>query len=488
MVVDKAIMFNNQKIKTAVIWSSIEAISTVLLSLISIIYLARILHPEDYGNVATAQIISSLIGLVFSFGLTEAIIQKKIINESIKETAFSISLIFAIGALVVSVIILLLLYDLVNNPLIVYIFAFEIVGITTTILALVPTGLLLRELKTSALTKRTLISKFLFFVVAIPLAISGYGVWSIVFANLAQNISSMLLIFLATREYLPKKLSINKIVFKELFLFGFYVMIENIIWSVLSRVFSLLIASFHGTYALGLYNMASRITDSVLAVLSTIINRIALPLFSQVQDDLSKLHSIFYRATKIFNFISMPAFSGMAITAKLWVPLVLGDNWIPVIPILQVICIMNAIIYSRIFVGTAMKAVGQSKRFMILSIISATLSVITVFITKNYSLLDTVGAWAVVRVLITIPIGIYLMYKVLSMGYYNQIRSVLGSSFNTIIMAISLLLLNDSIIFYSDGKLLAFIVSMTIGISIYLISSFIISYLSIIFNKVIIKG
>lgn len=76
MVVDKAIMFNNQKIKTAVIWSSIEAISTVLLSLISIIYLARILHPEDYGNVATAQIISSLIGLVFSFGLTEAIIQK----------------------------------------------------------------------------------------------------------------------------------------------------------------------------------------------------------------------------------------------------------------------------------------------------------------------------------------------------------------------------------------------------------------------------
>lgn len=470
-------MFNNKKIKTAVIWSSIEAISSVSLSLISIIYLARILHPEDYGNVATAQIIASLIGLIFSFGLAEAIIQKKHLTESIKETAFTASIVFSFFALFTSIITLVVLYNVLNEKLVVYIFAFEIVGVLSTILSLVPTGLLLRELKTSELTKRTLVSRILFFAVAIPLAINGYGVWSIVFANLTQNISSLVLIFLATSKELPKKISIDRKIFRELFLFGFYVMAENIIWSVLSRVFSLLIASFHGTYALGLYNMATRITDAVLAVLSTVINRMALPLFSQVQDDLSKLHTIFSRATKIFNIVSMPAFTGMAITANFWVPVVLGDNWVPAIPIIQIISIMNAVIYSRIFVGTAMKAVGQSKRFMILSVISALLSIITVFVTKNYSLFETVGAWAIIRILITIPIGMYLMYKVLRMPYYSQIQSIIAPAFNTLIMAVSLIYIDNIIGSMIHHRLVAFILSMASGIFVYLLSSLLLVFL-----------
>ncbi|EMO6902591.1 oligosaccharide flippase family protein, partial [Pluralibacter gergoviae] len=67
-------MISRTNIKIAAIWSSIEALSSVALSIISIVYLARILHPTDYGNIAMAQVMAGLLGLIFSFGFTEAII------------------------------------------------------------------------------------------------------------------------------------------------------------------------------------------------------------------------------------------------------------------------------------------------------------------------------------------------------------------------------------------------------------------------------
>ncbi|HEP0609369.1 TPA: oligosaccharide flippase family protein, partial [Raoultella ornithinolytica] len=294
----------------------------------------------------------------------------------------------------------------------------------------------------SAFTKRTLISRGIFFVITVPLASYGYGIWSVVFGNLAQSFVSMVLLFIATRKEMPRKINFNFLIFKDLFGFGIYVMAENILWSVLSRVFSLLIASFQGTYALGLYNMATKITDAVLNVMNTVVSRMALPLFSQVQDDNQKLRNIFARTTKLFNVISMPAFFGMAITCSEWVPVILGNSWSNAIPVIQIIAVMYAIMYSRMFVGTAMKAVGQSKRFMILSAISAVLSIVTVLITRNMSLIDTMIYWAVVRVAVTIPIGIFLMQRILKMDALEQLKPVFVPLFSSLVMGTVLLFLD----------------------------------------------
>ncbi|EMO6902588.1 oligosaccharide flippase family protein [Pluralibacter gergoviae] len=341
-------------------------------------------------------------------------------------------------------------------------------------LSVLPTALLLRELNMSAFTKRTLISKAIFFVVTIPLASMGYGVWSVVYGNLSQSLTSMILLFIATRRLLPRRLKFNFAIFKELFSFGFYVMAENILWNVLSRVFSLLIASFHGTYALGLYNISTKITDAVLNVLNTIVSRMALPLFSQVQDDNSKLKGIFSKTTKFFNMISMPAFVGMAITCKEWVPMILGDRWQDAIPIIQIIAVMYAIMYSRMFVGTTMKAVGQSKRYMILSAISATLSVITVLMTKNMSLTSTMIFWSSVRIIVTIPIGIYLMRKIIGMTCYEQLKPVFIPFISTLLMA-ALLFMLEYYINISMGLYASFIVNVLAGVVTYFIFYFLLT-------------
>ncbi|WP_180808895.1 oligosaccharide flippase family protein, partial [Klebsiella pneumoniae] len=177
----------------------------------------------------------------------------------------------------------------------------------------------------------------------------------------------------------------------------------------------------------------------ILNILNTVIGRLALPVFSSVQDDKKKLASFFFNATKLFNIVSMPAFVGLAFTCKYWVPIVLGPKWIDAVPIIQIIAIMNAIMFSRIFVSQLMKAVGESKRFLFLSFTSAFVTIVAALVTSKLSLYETMLVWSSMRVLITIPLGLYLVDKIVSIRAFDQLRPIV-IPFAITLMMISVML------------------------------------------------
>ncbi|WP_159237848.1 oligosaccharide flippase family protein [Raoultella terrigena] len=464
---------NREKVKLAVLWSSVEALSSVIINFGALIYLARILKPEDFGNLASAQIIASLLSLILGLGLTEAVIQRKEIDAKVLEVVLGFCFLLCLVAIIIASGVILFFVFFLNNPTVAKILIFETCGVIFTLLSILPTALLMRELKMSAFTKRTLVSKLFFFVTAIPLALSGFGFWSVVFGNLMQYFSAALLLFISVRKVLPRRVRLDFEILKELLTFGIFVMMENVLWSVLSRVFSLLIAAFHGTYALGIYNMSTRLTDAILNVLNTIVGRLVLPLFSRLQDDHKQLEKAFFKATQFFNLISMPAFIGLALTCYDWIPLILGAQWIKIAPIIQIISIMNAVMFSRMFVGTTMKAIGQSKRFMYLSAVSAALSIITVFITKDTSLVTTMLSWTSVRIMVTIPFGMYLMYKIIKITSLNQLKPVFLPCFATIIMVLFFEPINSLLRHHSIEGIALLVLEVVSSILVYLISIFI---------------
>lgn len=412
---------NYKSIKSATIWSFSETIITMGLGVFSIVFLARILTPEDYGKVATAQFISGFIQVLLSLGLSEVIIQKKDLDDKSIQTFWTATLgISAISFIVCLIISLFLSFN--NQVVISKILIFEGFNTALILLSIVPTALLMRSLKMKVFAFRTILSRMVFFVVAIPLAFSDFGLWSIVYANLAQTLTAFILLYIATRSLIPKALSFDKALFLKSMNFGFYVMVESVLWSFLTRVLGILIAAFHGSTALGLYHMATKLTDTVLGILNAAITRISLPIFSSVQDNKGKLLFAFQASTYYFNLLSIPLFLGMAITANYWVPLILGAKWNDIIPLVQIISVMYAVMYSRMFVGIAIKALGRSKEFLYLSLAAAIITVVALILTKNTDLTTTLLALAIPRVVITIPLGIYLMKKICGFSLVQQVK------------------------------------------------------------------
>ncbi len=171
----------------------------------------------------------------------------------------------------------------------------------------------------------------------------------------------------------------------------------------------------------------------------------------------------------------MPAFIGLGLTCYDWIPVILGDKWIRIAPIIQIISVMNAIMFSRMFVGTTMKAIGQSKRFMYLSALSAILSIITVVITKDTSLITTMLSWTSVRIIVTIPFGMYLMYKIIRITYLNQLKPVYLPFISTTIMVLLFEPLHKLFLNYDFKGIFLLVLEVVCSGLVYLISVFIFS-------------
>ncbi|QGV95742.1 oligosaccharide flippase family protein [Klebsiella pneumoniae] len=101
---------NREKVKLAVLWSSVEALSSVIINFGALIYLARILKPDDFGNLASAQIIASLLSLILGLGLTEAVIQRKELDAKVQEVVLGFCLLLSLIAIIISLAVILFLY------------------------------------------------------------------------------------------------------------------------------------------------------------------------------------------------------------------------------------------------------------------------------------------------------------------------------------------------------------------------------------------
>lgn len=461
-------MLNAKKIKSATIWSLTETLVTMGLGIFSIIFLAKILTPEDYGKIATAQFISGFIQIILSLGLNEVVIQRKELNKQEIQTFWTATIGMSTVSMMVCLLISFILYT--NNQIIIsQVLVFEGFNTALTLLSIVPTALLMRSLDIKIFAYRTIFSRVVFFAIAIPLAFSDYGLWSIVYANLAQAIISFILLYIATKNLIPKKLSFDKVFFIKSMNFGFYVMLESLLWSFLTRVLGILITVFHGPTALGLYHMATKLTDTALNILNAAVTRISLPIFSSVQDNKDKLLFAFQSSTYYFNLLSIPTFLGMALTAGYWIPLILGEKWNGIIPLLQIISVMYAIMYSRMFVGIAIKALGRSRDFLYLSLIAAIITVIALILTKNYSLTTALLALAIPRIVITIPLGIYLMKKICNFSLIEQMSPLKIPVFIGLLVILSVLFVQFS---YKGSLLISLIMQIGLSVSIFLLLGF----------------
>ena len=139
-------MLNSKKIKSASIWSLLETITATGLGIFSIIFLAKLLTPEDYGMIATAQFISGFIQIILSLGLNEVIVQKKDLKENEIQTFWIATIGISFLAFLITMVISFIFYT--NNQLIISkILIFEGINNVLIILAIVPTALLMRNLE-----------------------------------------------------------------------------------------------------------------------------------------------------------------------------------------------------------------------------------------------------------------------------------------------------------------------------------------------------
>ena len=140
--------------------------------------------------------------------------------------------------------------------------------------------------------------------VAIILAYRGLGVWALVWQQLIQSTTTAVLLWFMS-EWKPKFLfSFNS--FKELFSFGFFVLLADIINTIGNNIQGILIGRVYNASTMGYYTQAHKLDQVASSSISSIINQVSYPVLSEVQNDNKAMIRVLGRFNSALAYLAFP--------------------------------------------------------------------------------------------------------------------------------------------------------------------------------------
>ncbi|MGO0763980.1 MOP flippase family protein, partial [Citrobacter freundii] len=123
--------------------------------------------------------------------------------------------------------------------------------------------------------------------------------------------------------------------------FGAWLTADSIINYINTNLSTLVLARTLGAGVAGGFNLAWNVAVVPPIKLNPIITRVLFPAFAKIQDDSEKLRVNFYKLLSVVGIINFPALLGLMVVSDNVVPLVFGEKWNGIIPVLQLLCIVG---------------------------------------------------------------------------------------------------------------------------------------------------
>tara|TARA_R110001599_G_scaffold185505_2_gene379774 strand:- start:1263 stop:2708 length:1446 start_codon:yes stop_codon:yes gene_type:complete len=365
-------------------WTVFEGVLSQGVLFIVGIILARLLTPKDFGIIG---IISVFVAISSSFvegGLGSALIRKPNVSDKDFNTVFYTNIF-------VSIFIYFLIYTfsfkiaeffdesslekiLKVSGLIVIINSFSIIhGAILTI-----------NLNFKIISIVNIIASSLSAIVALYMAYNGYGVWSLVMLSILRPLINCILLWFLNSWKPSFVFAISS--FKELFDFGYKMLVSNLINTLYQNIYYFLIGKFFSPVTLGYYTRANQFQAPFSVNITLAISRISFPILASFQNDNVQLRKVFRKFLRFSALINFTILLSIAAIAKPLVLLTIGDKWETSILYLQILCIPGTFYPLQILNISLITALGHSNLFLKLEIIKKLILVPLILLTAFFSI------------------------------------------------------------------------------------------------------
>lgn len=341
-----------------ILWNGAGKFVIQGLQLVISIVLARLLMPADFGIIGIAMIFIGLIALVNEMGIAAAVVQRLEIDSRDLGTMFVSSV--AVGIILTVLLIassgLIAIYF--NTPVLSPIL--KVLSLTFIIgsFGVIQKALLNRKLDFKKIAIGEIGGISAYGIVAIMLAVLGYGVWSIVWGTLANSITATL-IFSFMSHWKPVVLFDYK-KFRETIHFGANVFGTNLINYLRMNLASFITGRYLGNTDLGYYSLANTLSSMTAGRISFIIGRVMFPALSKIQNDTERFRNFYLKTIRVISIVSFPLLIGLFVLAKPLVLVVYGEKWSMAIIPLQILSIVGMFQSIGSTVGFVLLAKGRS--------------------------------------------------------------------------------------------------------------------------------
>jgi len=462
-----------------ILWTGISRLSTQLFHFIIIVILARLLTPEDFGIVGLAAIFLGFITTINELGLSAAIVQRKEIDELHLSTSFWASVFAGITLFVIVILASPFVADFFQEDIVQPILIVSAIGLIIGSFIVVHQALLEKSLSFKKLTIAEVCAAVVSGIVSVFLAISGYGVWSLVFGGLFGSFISVIILWKIVAWRPSLRFSFAR--FKELFGFGSHVMGSRVLNYIDSNVDYLVVGKLLGISALGYYSFAYHLIMFPLNRISTMVTRVTFPAFSTIQDDNDTSRKGYLKVVQYISLITFPMLAGMFVVAPEFVVVVYGAKWAPMILPLQILCLAGAIHSVGHTVGTILLSKGRADIQFKWNVFSAIVLPIAVIIGVNYGIAGVAVAITVMAVLL-FPIIQTITNKLIDLSMFSYFKAIYPAIIGSIALIVGVEIYQRmSLTLYGLSDIGMLVSSAVTGIIVYVL------LMRIVFNDIFIE-
>lgn len=320
-------------------WTALEKFGQQVVQFVIGVVVARILSPEDFGLVGMTAIFLAVANTVVDSGFGAALIQKRDKTESDYSTCLYFNVLVGLALYAVLWLAAPAVAAFYRAPLLADVLRVLGLSFVVNSLSISQTARMTAEMRFREMSVITVVGQLVTGGLGLALALAGWGVWALVAQQLAGGVARLVGMELCLR-WVPR-LEFSRASFRHLVGFGSKLLCSSLINTVYNNLYTLVIGRVFSAADVGHYNRANLFAALPAQTLLSVVMKVAYPLMAQVQDDTDKLRAAYSKFLQAPLFVLYPVLLFMAVLAEPLVLVLLGEKWMPAVPLLQALCLAS---------------------------------------------------------------------------------------------------------------------------------------------------
>jgi PST family polysaccharide transporter len=299
----------------------------------SLMILARLLGPRDFGLVGMVTAFTGVLSLFRDFGLSTATVQRATVTSEQISTLFWVNLGVGAALSVATAALAPAIVSFYHEPKLLWVTVLIASSFLINAVGVQHSAMLQRNMRFTTLSVINVIATLVSTVVAIALAKAGFGYWALAAMVVAGPITSTACVLLAG-PWLPG-LPQSNIGLRSIVHFGGTITLNGVVVYIAYNLEKVLLGRFWGADAIGLYGRAYQLVNVPTDNLNSAVGEVAFAALSRLQNEPQRLRSYFLKGYSLVLAMTVPITLISTIYAKDMIFVLLGAKWHEAVPIFR---------------------------------------------------------------------------------------------------------------------------------------------------------
>jgi len=378
----------------------------LVFTLASVMVLARLLTPADFGLVAMVATITGFLRIFSDAGLSTVTVQKDTITHAQVSNLFWTNVALGLAGTLIL---------LLGAPVVAWFYREPRLSRVTMALAISfllagstvqHQALMKRQMRFRTIAVIQVGSIVVGGLVGMAMAWAGYGYWSLVWMQLSTSIMAFILTWSVSRWWpqLPSRDSGTH----SLLGFGANLTLSTFLWSLARGSDSLLIGRAYGSAALGLYTRGAALLYRPLEQSMAPLEAVVVPTFSRLQLDPERYRRTFFQ---VYDVIALASFLFSGILLSLAHPLtlvVLGSQWERATPIVAAFTLVALYTPTTSVAGWLLASQGRGRELLVMGSISSLVTFVVFALGLPFGPVGVATAYSASCFLVQLPLAYHI--------------------------------------------------------------------------------